>query len=155
MSRYAYILRASGFVGLVAGFAVQLNIALLRDPILLEGTQSVPGWMSDLVLPLLGGSLAVLFYGTVLDEVFAGWVDLLTIAALGGQWGVPIGICLGTVVGAGSPAGLLIVIGYAFHTLAALAVALTFVRRGRQDSTDTDFIPPTEEQQPAESTGES
>ena len=133
MSRFAYILRASGFVGLVTSFAVQLNIALLRDPILLDGAQSVPGWMSGLVLPLLGGSLAVLFYGTVLDEVFAGWVDLLTLAALGGQWGVPLGIYLGTVIGAGSPAGLLIVIGYAFHTLAALAVALTFVRRGRNE----------------------
>ncbi|WP_237561233.1 hypothetical protein [Halococcus sediminicola] len=87
--------------------------------------------MSRLVLPLLGGSLAVLFYGTVLDDVFAGWVDLLTIAALGGQWGIPIGIYLGTIVGAGSPAGLLVVVGYAFHTLAALAVAVTFIRRGR------------------------
>ena len=131
MSRFTYILKASGFVGLVASFAVQLTIALLRDPILLDGAQSVPGWMSELILPLLGGSLAVLFYGTVLDEVFRGWVDLLTLAALGGQWGVPIGIYLGTIVGAGSPAGLLIVVGYAFHTLAALAVALTFVRRGR------------------------
>ena len=104
MSRFAYVLRASGFVGLVAGFAVQLVIAVLQDPILLEGAQTVPGWMSRLVLPLLGGSLAVLFYGTVLDDVFAGWVDLLTIAALGGQWGIPIGIYLGTIVGAGSPA---------------------------------------------------
>ncbi len=131
MSRFAYVLRASGFVGLVAGFAVQLVIAVLQDPILLEGAQTVPGWMSRLVLPLLGGSLAVLFYGTVLDDVFAGWVDLLTIAALGGQWGIPIGIYLGTIVGAGSPAGLLVVVGYAFHTLAALAVAVTFIRRGR------------------------
>ena len=144
MSRFAYILRASGFIGLVAGFALQLNIALLRDPILLDGTQSVPGWMSDLVLPLLGGSLAVLFYGAVLDEVFSGWVDLLTIAALGGQWGVPIGIYLGTIVGAGSPAGLLVVIGYAFHTLAALAVALTFVRRGRSNPKTTANSQPTE-----------
>ena len=144
MSRFAYILRASGFIGLVAGFALQLNIALLRDPILLDGTQSVPGWMSDLVLPLLGGSLAVLFYGAVLDEVFSGWVHLLTIAALGGQWGVPIGIYLGTIVGAGSPAGLLVVIGYAFHTLAALAVALTFVRRGRSNPKTTANSQPTE-----------
>lgn len=144
MSRFAYVLKASGFVGLVAGFAVQLNIALLQDPILLDGAQSVPGWMSRLVLPLLGGSLAVLFYGTVLDEVFAGWVDLLAIAALGGQWGVPVGIYLGTVVGAGSPAGLLIVVGYAFHTLAASAVALAFVRRGRSGSRATTNSQPTD-----------
>ena len=144
MSRFAYILRTSGFVGLVAGFAVQLNIALLRDPILLDGAQSVPGWMGDLVLPLLGGSLAVLFYGTVLDEVFTGWVDLLTIAALGGQWGVPLGVYLGTVVGAGSPTGLLVVVGYAFHTLAALAVALTFVRRGRNERESIASSRPTE-----------
>jgi hypothetical protein len=131
MSRFAYVIRASGFVGLVVGFAVQLNIALLRDPILLDGAQTVPGWMNRVILPLIGGSLAVLFYSTVLDEVFTGWVDLLTIAALGGQWGVPSGIYLGTIVGAGTPAGLLIVVGYAFHTLAALAVAVTFIRRGR------------------------
>lgn len=136
MSRFAYTLRASGFVGLVAGFAVQLNIALLRDPILLDGVQTVPGWMSRLVVPLLGGSLAVLFYGTVLDDVFAGWVDLLSIAALGGQWGVPVGIYLGTIVGAGSPAGLLVVVGYTFHTLAALAVAVTFIRRGTKLTPD-------------------
>ena len=135
MSRFAYILRASGFVGLVAGFGVQLNIALLRDPILLSGAQSVPGWMNELVFPLIGGSLAVLFYGTVLDEVFKGWVDLLTIGALGGQWGVPIGIYLSYGQGMVSTTGLVIVAGYALHTLAAAAVALTFLRRGRGTNT--------------------
>ena len=152
MSRFSYVLRTSGFVGLVAGFAVQLTIALLRDPILLDGAQSVPGWMSSLVLPLLGGSLAVLFYGTVLDEVFAGWVDLLTIAALSGQWGVPVGIYLGTVIGAGSPAGLLIVVGYAFHTLAALAVALTFARRGRSGRESIASSRPSEQSVSADDT---
>ncbi len=131
MSRFSFVLRLSGFTGLSVGFVAQFYIALLRDPILYGGAQSIPGWLSEIATVLLFGSLAVLFYGAVLDDVFEGWVDLVTICAVGGQWGVPLGVFLSTT-GAGSSAGLLVVVGYALHALAALAVAVTYLRRGRK-----------------------
>lgn len=134
MSRFSFILRLSGFTGLAVGFVVESYTALLRDPILYGGAQSVPGWLGAIPTTLLVGSLAVLFYGTVLDDVFEGWVDLLAICAVGGQWAVPFGTYLVTTTGPGSPAGLLVVVGYVFQALAALAVAITYLRRGRTRS---------------------
>lgn len=66
--------------------------------------------------------------------MFKGWVDLLTICAVGGQWGVPLGLYLTTTTGPGSPSGLLIVVGYVFQAFAALAVAITYLRRGQTAS---------------------
>lgn len=110
-------------------FVTEMYIALLRDPLLMGGAQSVPGWLGQIPMTLALGSLAVLFYGSVLDDVFKGWVDLLTLSAVGGQWGVPVGIYLTTVTDAGSPAGFLVVVGYGLSALAGFAVAATYLRR--------------------------
>ncbi|MDG5821808.1 hypothetical protein [Natronococcus sp. A-GB7] len=128
---FSYILRASGFVGLAAGFGIEFYIALLRDPILYEGAHSIPSWLSAISVPLLIGSVAVLIYGVVLNEIFKGWVDLVTICALGGQWGVPLGIYLSASTGAGNPIALLVPVGYGLHALAAIAVAVAYLRRGK------------------------
>lgn len=129
MSRFPFILRLSGFTGLSAGFVAQLYIALLRDPILYGGAQPIPGWIGRIATTLLVGSLAVLFYGNVLDDIFKGWVDLVTLCAVGGQWGTPLGIYLSVTIGVGSTTGLLIVVGYSLQTLAAVVVAITYLRR--------------------------
>lgn len=129
MGTFSFVLRLSGFTGLSAGFVTQLYIALLRDPILYGGVQSVPGWMSEGAMALLLGSFAVLFYGAVLDDIFMGWVDLLTLCAIGGQWGVPLGMYLTVMTSAGSLAGLLTLVGYGFHVIAAVVVSITYLRR--------------------------
>ena len=129
MSRFSFVLRLSGFAGLSVGFGVQLYIALLRDPVLYGGAQSIPGWLSQIPSPLLIASVAVLFYGAILDDVFKGWVDLLSLCAITGQWGVPLGIYLTTVTAAGSPAGFVTILGYGFNMLAAIVVTITYLRR--------------------------
>lgn len=129
MGTFSFILRLSGFTGLSVGFVVELYIALLRDPVLYGGAQSVPGWLSEIAPVLLFGSLAVLFYGNVLDDIFTGWVDLVTLCAVGGQWGVPLGTYLTVTTGAGSLAGLLTVVGYGLDVLAAVVVTITYLRR--------------------------
>ena len=129
MSRFSFILRLSGFIGLSAGFVAQLHIALLRDPILYGGAQPIPGWIGRIATALLVGSLAVLFYGDVLDAIFKGWVDLLTLCAIGGQWGVPLGLFLTATSGAGSLAGLLTVVGYGLHAVVGIVVSITYLRR--------------------------
>lgn len=129
---FSHILRVSGFSGLSVGFGIEVYIALLRDPIIYGGSEPIPGWLSALSIPLLVGSLAVLFYGEVMNDVFHGWVDLVTLCALGGQWGVPAGIYLAATTGGGNPVALAIPIGYGFHTLAAGAVTVAYLRRGRK-----------------------
>jgi hypothetical protein len=129
MGTFSFILRLSGFIGLSVGFVVELYAALLRDPVLYGGAQSVPGWVGSIASVLLFGSLAVLFYGSVLDDIFKGWVDLVTLCAVGGQWGVPLGIYLTVITSAGSLAGLLIVVGYGLDVLAAIVVTITYLRR--------------------------
>lgn len=129
MSSYSYALRVSGFFGLSGGFGMQLYLALLRDPIVYGGVQSTPGWLTQASMILLMGSLAVLFYGHILDSVFRGWVDLVMLCALGGQWATPLGIYLSATMAAGGPVGLLPLVGYGLHTLVALVVSITYLRR--------------------------
>lgn len=132
MSTFSYVLRISGFAGLTGGFGVQLYTALLRDPIIYSGTQLIPGWMSTVSSTLLIGSLAVLLYSHVLDTIFKGWIDLVAVCALGGQWGVPIGVYLSATLSQVALAGLVTLVGNVLHTLVAAVMTITYLRRGRQ-----------------------
>lgn len=46
---------------------------------LFDGAQSVPRWMSRLVLPLLGGSLAVLFWRSTSSWRIVSWLSISSI----------------------------------------------------------------------------
>lgn len=131
MSDFSYALRVSGLIGLTIGFGVQLYTAVLQDPIIYREAQLIPGWLSTVSTTLLIGSLAVLVYGQMIDEVVMGWIDLVALCAIGGQWATPIGVYLSATLTAGTPAGLLTLVGYALHALVAGVMSIAYARHGR------------------------
>lgn len=71
-----------------------------------------------------------MLYATVLDELFAGWLDVVLGCALAGQWGVPAALYLdATVGGVSSPFGFLALVCAALLALVAVAVAVNYARR--------------------------
>lgn len=119
-SVYAHLLVFSGFLGIAAGLGLELYRLTLIDHVL--GTGVAPYWVASARFTLLAGSLVVLLYGLVLDDLFKGWLDIVVISALIGQWGLPLSIYLDTTNG-GLPslygffglacAGLFVSVGFA------------------------------------------
>ncbi|ELY40850.1 hypothetical protein C497_02167 [Halalkalicoccus jeotgali B3] len=84
---------------------------------------------------LLIGSLAVLFYSQVLDEAIAGWKDLVTLCAIGGQWGTPLGVYLSATVTATTLLDLLTLFGHMLHVFAAVGVSIAYLRHRTEVTT--------------------
>lgn len=92
-STCARLLAASGFLGVAGSFGLRLTAELLLDPIL-GGVSRPPDWIEPVSLALFAGSVVVVLYALLLDDVFPGWGDVLAAAALLAQWGLPVGMLL-------------------------------------------------------------
>lgn len=126
---FAHLLVVSGLLGIAAASSVAVYQALLADPVLLDGQQRVPDWTAGVFATLLGGSLAVLFYALVLDDVLEGWFDVVTGAAVLAQWGLPVGRLLTRSGASSGPAAILVLASGVLHMLVALAVLGNYLRR--------------------------
>lgn len=128
-SAFAHLLFVSGLLGIAAATSVAVYQALLADPVLLDGQQRVPGWTATVFAKLLGGSLAVLFYALLVDDVLEGWFDVVAGAAILAQWGLPIGLYLTRSGPSSGPAAILVLASGVLHVLVALAVLVNYLRR--------------------------
>lgn len=92
-STYARLLAASGFLGIAGSFGLRLMEELLLDPII-GGVVRPPEWIEPISVALFAGSVVVVCYALILDDVFAGWGDFVATGALLAQWGLPVGMLL-------------------------------------------------------------
>lgn len=129
-STYARLLAASGFLGVATSFGLRLTEELLLDPIV-YGVSRPPDWIEPIALALFVGSLAVVLYTLVLDDLFAGWGDVVAGGGLLAQWGLPVGMLLVAEQLAGPHVRLLVHASALLHALVALVVAVTVLRAGR------------------------
>lgn len=129
-STLANLLSLSGYVGLAVGLGLESYRLYLVDSIL--GTGSAPSWLISSRLSLIVGSVVVLLYARVLDDLFENWLDLVILCMLIGQWGVPIWSYVdATMTGPSSPTGLFIVVSAGIYTFIAAITAINFARRWR------------------------
>ena len=127
-SAFANVLALSGYVGLAVGLCLEAYRLYLVDSAI--GMGSAPEWVTLSGSSLLVGSIVVLLYARVLDEVFAGWLDIAVIGLLAGQWGVALASYLdATVGGPGSPYGFFVIAAAGLYALVAVAAALNYLRR--------------------------
>lgn len=121
-------LYTSGFLGLAAGFGLELYRLVLLDPIV-GGAQSPPEWIAPARLLLIAGSLAVFAYASALemvdDEHRDGLVTLVVLA----QWATPATIYFAALLGVASPAGFLLLIAVGLHVFAGCFVAGSIARQ--------------------------
>lgn len=126
---FAHVLTLSGLLGIIVAMGVLTYQMALQDPVLFGGRTVPPTWTTIVFTTLLGGSIAVLFYSVVLDEVLHGWYDILTIAALLGQWGIPVGIYLSRNTGSSNLTGFIVILSSVLAVLSAVAMFGNYVRR--------------------------
>lgn len=126
---FAHSLALSGLLGVGVAAAIVVYQALLNDPVLLGGRQVVPAWTTTAFAMLLGGSLAVLVYATVLDELFHGWFDVVTGSAVLAQWGVPASFYLSGLPEVGISASFFVAVFAVLQALVALAFVGNYLRR--------------------------
>lgn len=129
-SKFAHVLFLSGILGVAAAMVVPVYQGLLQDPVLYGGQQAVPSWTWQVFFVLLGTSFAALIYAFVLDTLFRGWFDIITGAAVLGQWGFPISFYLSTNAGVGNIISLFVIVFSVLNVLVALAVFGNYLRRG-------------------------
>jgi hypothetical protein len=127
-SAFANVLALSGYVGLAVALCLEAYRLYLVDSAI--GVGSAPEWVTLGGSSLLVGSVVVLLYARVLDEVFKGWLDLVVIGLIAGQWGVAVSTYLdATVGGPGSPYGFFVIAAGGLYALVAVAAAVNYLRR--------------------------
>lgn len=127
-SVFAQVLGLSGFLGLAAGLGLESYRLVALDQVF--GTGAVPAWLETVRFAILAGSLVVVVYAMVLDELFHGWLDVVTICALLGQWGVPLSLYLDArTVSAANPFGLFGLICAGLFVAVGTAVVVNYARR--------------------------
>lgn len=126
-SMYARVLAASGFLGVAGSFGLRLTEELLRDPIV-YGVSRPPEWIDPIGLALFSGSVAVVLYALVLDDLFAGWGDVVAVAALLAQWGLPVGTLLVAEQLSSPYLQLLVHASALLHVLVAFVVSVNVLR---------------------------
>jgi hypothetical protein len=127
-SAFANVLALSGYVGLAVALCLEAYRLYLVDSAI--GMGSAPEWVTLGGSSLLVGSIVVLLYARVLDEVFTGWLDLVVIGLIAGQWGVAIASYLdATIGGPGSPYGFFVIAAAGLYALVAVAAAINYLRR--------------------------
>lgn len=127
-SPFANVLSLSGYGGIAVGLCVEFYRLYLLDSVL--GVGSAPPWLESSRFALLAGSLVVLMYTNIIDDVFEKWLDLVVLCILVGQWGVPLGYYLdATIGGAGSPYDFMVIICAGIYALVALVMAINYARR--------------------------
>lgn len=123
----------SGLAGVSAGFALVAYEFLLADDFLYGGVQTAPGWLETVQIMLLLGSIAVLVYASMVDEVFRGWLDVVTGLAVIAQWGLPASLYLDGIGGPGNVFGLLVVVCAAAHVLVGIVFTINYGRWARRE----------------------
>lgn len=127
-SAFANLLSLSGYVGLAVGLTLEAYRLYLVDSAI--GMGSAPEWVALSRFSLVVGSVVVLQYARVIDDVFEGWLDLVVLCLVIGQWGVAVSSFLdATVGGAGSSYGFFIIVCAGLYALVAVFVAINYVRR--------------------------
>lgn len=127
-SGFAHLLIFSGFMGLAVGFGLELYRLALLDQVL--GTGVAPDWLRAARFTLLVGSIAVVLFGLYLDVLFDGWLDVVVIGLLIGQWGLPISHYLETAHGGpGNLYGFVGLASAACFACAGIVFGLNYARR--------------------------
>lgn len=127
-SAFANVLALSGYVGLAVGLCLKAYRLYLVDSAV--GVGSAPEWVTLGGSSLLVGSIVVLLYARVLDDVFEGWLDVIVIGLIAGQWGVAVSSYLdATVGGPGSPYGFFVIAAAGLYALVAVVVTVNYLRR--------------------------
>lgn len=127
-STFANFLSLSGYVGLAVGLTLECYRLYLVDSAI--GIGSAPGWLAVSRFSLIVGSVVVLLYARVLDDVFEGWLDIVVGCLVIGQWGVTVWSYVdATVGGPGSPYGFLVIASAGLYALVAVVTALNYLRR--------------------------
>lgn len=125
-STYARLLAASGFLGIAGSFGLRLTEELLLDPIV-AGVSRPPDWIEPIAFALFAGSVAVVLYAMVLDDIFAGWGDFVAAAGLLAQWGLPVGMLLVAEQLSSPYLQLLVHASALLHVLVAFVVSINVV----------------------------
>lgn len=128
-SAFSHFLFLSGLLGLAAGMAVAMYQALLLDPILAGSQQAVPDWTSIVFFAMVGSSLMILYYASILDPLFEGWFDIVTGIAIIGQWGLPVTLYLSTGTTIGGTISFLVIVFSGLNVLVAIAFFGNYLRR--------------------------
>ncbi|EMA51058.1 hypothetical protein [Halococcus salifodinae] len=127
-SVFTNVLSLSGYAGLAVGLILEAYRLYLVDSAI--GMGSAPEWVTLGGSSLLVGSIVALQYTRVLDDVFEGWLDLVVLCLVIGQWGVLVSSYLdATIGGAGSPYGFLIIACAGLYALVAVPIAINYARR--------------------------
>lgn len=127
-SVFANILTLSGYLGLAAGLCLEFYRLYLLDSVL--GIGRTPPGLETSRFALLAGSVAILMYARIFDDVFHKWVDLAVLCLLIGQWGVPIWTYIDmTVGGPGSPFGFFTVVSAGIFAIVGVLIAINYTRR--------------------------
>lgn len=123
-STCARLLAASGFLGVAWSFGLRMIEELHLDPII-AGVARPPEWIDPVAFALFAGSVAVVLYAMVLDDLFHGWGDLVAVAALLAQWGLPAGMLLVAEQLSSPHLQLLVHASALLHVLVAFVFAVT------------------------------
>lgn len=126
---FAHILTLSGILGIAAAMAVVTYQMALQDPVIFGGRSVPPAWTTTVFTTLLGGSIITIVYSTLIDEVLRGWFDIVTITAIIGQWGIPVGLYLSRDAGSNSLLGFSVILSSVLAVLTALAIFGNYARR--------------------------
>ncbi|WP_273838581.1 hypothetical protein [Halococcus sp. PRR34] len=127
-SVFTNVLSLSGYAGLAVGLILEAYRLYLVDSAI--GMGSAPEWVTLGGSSLLVGSIVALQYARVLDDVFEGWLDLVVLCLVIGQWGVLVSSYLdATIGGAGSPYGFLIIACAGLYALVAVPIVINYARR--------------------------
>lgn len=127
-SVFANLLSLSGYVGLAVGLTLEAYRLYLVDSAI--GMGSAPEWVTLSRFSLVVGSIVVLWFARVLDDVFEAWLDLVVLCLVIGQWGVPVSAYLDTTIGGpGTPYGFFVIACAGLYALVAVSVAINYGRR--------------------------
>lgn len=127
-SAFANLLSLSGYVGLAVGLCLEAYRLYLVDSAI--GMGSAPHWVVLGRSSLVVGSVVVLLYARVLDDVFEGWLDIVVGCLLVGQWGVAVWSYVDVMVGGpGSPYDFFVIASAGLYALVAVVVAVNYLRR--------------------------
>ena len=123
------VLKLSGLGGIAAGMIVGLYQVLLRYPMIFGEAVASPVWMVGAHVHFLGLGLVALFYGFMISDLFEGYLWVTAIAAIVGQWGIPIVILIAS--GLGIPPLNALQLPLALVNIAVIvAFVVNFARRG-------------------------
>lgn len=126
---FAHTLTLSGILGIAAAMCVITYQMALQDPVIFGGGSVPPAWTTTVFTTLLGGSIVTIFYSTIIDEVLQGWFDIVTITALLGQWGIPVGLYLSRNASSSSLLGFIVILSSMMAVLTATTIFANYARR--------------------------